>query len=65
MPASFGENGNCAFWRDSGSSGTIGMSCCAIGAQAPPESGMKQPAMRATVVPSSPPSKKPSPSTSI
>ena len=62
MPAIFGENGNTAVSRDSASSGCVASSSSLIGAHAPPASGWKQPSSFATVTPSSPPRRKPSPS---
>ena len=65
IPATFGANAKLALSRASGSSGSIGSSMSVIGVQAPPVDSVKQPESLATVTPSSPPSKKPSPSTSI
>ena len=64
MPAIFGENGNVPCLRDI-IAGTTGMSWVATGVQPPPASSVKQPLTRAIVVPSSPPRRKPSPSTAI
>ena len=48
-----------------GVTGATGSSIVGTGWQAPPPPGMKQPVSRATVAPSSPPSRKPSPSTAM